>query len=186
MSSVLVSPIGRVCYPSLFAPNRFSEEDKPEYDVTLIFDDASQIAEMRKRILEAVKQKWGPEGAKSVKSPLRRVEEKPEYEALGYEPTDVFVRFKTRQKPACVGPDKRVISEADEVIYPGCYGRVSYEIGCWQHPSGGKGVSLYLRHFQFARDGERIASGRGGAEDEFDALPVDSGAVEVFDDDLNF
>lgn len=188
--SVFVSPIGRVSFPALFEPDTFGDQ-KPKYSVTLIFGEEADVSDLRKRIQDAVRGKWGPEAAKKLldpaKSPsfwrpLRECGEKPSYVELGYDESDTFAKFSTEYRPVCMAPDKRLIQEDDGRIYAGCYGRVSYEIGCWES-QGKKGVTLYLKGFQFARAGERIG-GSGSVDLGFDELPADDSLVDVFDEDL--
>lgn len=172
---VYLSPIGRVVYPSVYGPNRWGTPEQPEWDVTLVWSDAKEIAAMKKQILEAAKAKWGPEAARALKSPLRRCEEKPKLEDMGFAPTDVFVRFKTKKQPKVVDQNVHELEEAEGLVYSGCYGRVSYEIFSWQHESGGRGISLYLRNFQWHRHGVRLVTPQSSADTEFDALPVEDG-----------
>lgn len=93
----------------------------------------------------------------------------------------VFVLTAKRKQDA--GPvlvldrAKNTVTEAQGLIYSGCYVHASVEIWAQNSPKG-KGIRCTLRGVQFSKDGDAFAGGGRASQDEFEDL---SG-----DDDVNF
>jgi hypothetical protein len=76
-------------------------------------------------------------------------------------------------RPLAINADKSVLTEADGVIYSGCY--VNMQIALWaQQNNFGKRVNAQLRGIQFLRDGEAFSGGGVANPDEFDAVEADA------------
>jgi hypothetical protein len=65
---------------------------------------------------------------------------------------------------------KAAVSEADGVIYSGCYVNASLAAGAYEFGKIKKGVTCYLNGVQFVADGERFGTDALG---DFDALDGD-------------
>lgn len=159
-----VSPVGRVSYPHVFEANEF--QGKRNFSITLIFDSADELKDMKALANEVAKAKW-PKGLPSnFRSPFRDGDEKnqPEYEGKTY------ITFKCNEDrpPQVVGPDKQPIVKGSGKFYPGCFARVSFS--CYAYDTAGnRGVSFGLNNVQKVRDGDRLDSG-STADSDFDAL----------------
>lgn len=76
-------------------------------------------------------------------------------------------------RPGAVDSHLQPIIEPDE-LYSGAYYRASIRCFAWEHPTGGKGVSVALDNVMKTKDGEAF-SGKSSASDDFASLsPSDS------------
>ena len=92
----------------------------------------------------------------------------------GFEEGCTYLSATNEQKPSVVGrkagPDGTLIEiDDEEVFFSGCYAIASLRPFAWEHPVGGKGVSLSLNHVQLIKTGERLGGGRSKPSDEFEA-----------------
>ena len=71
----------------------------------------------------------------------------------------------SNNKPGIVDAALKPIMDANE-IYSGAYYRASIRAYAWEHPTGGKGVSIALDNIMKVKDGEAF-SGRTDASDDF-------------------
>lgn len=163
--SKLISPIGRVSYPSLYKPNKADDTGKENFQVTLLFDKGADLQLLKDAANKAMTEKWGAKLPKGIRSPFRDGDEKdqPEYQGK------TFVTFKTsiERKPGVVGPDAQPLDPSQ--MYAGCHARVSFGAFAWEHKTGGVGVSFSLNNVQKMRDDTRF-DGRTDAEDDFEAI----------------
>lgn len=151
-SSVItgVSPVGRVSYPSVFVPNSF-QGGEPKYELTLIFDEGTDLSELEAMARQAIEKKWGNRLPRKLRNPIRDGNEKDDAAYHGKK----FIRFSSKRKPRVVGPDPNVDLEDDGTFYPGCYARVSYTAFCYD-VSGNAGAGFGLTAVQKVRDGEPL------------------------------
>ena len=160
-----VTPIGRMSFPELFKPKAF-ESEEPKYSVVLLFDaNDPQLAAMKMIASAAAKEKWGDNIPKSLRSPFRNGDEKPDLDGYAGK---VFVRFSSKTKPAVVDARTQPITEESQRLYAGCFGRVSYTVYAYDQ-KGNKGVSFGLVNVQKTSDGEPF-SGRTNPDDDFDEV----------------
>lgn len=177
------TPVGRFSFISIFSKNTRrmegqSEEDfTPQYEVTVIFDkeyirkNPAELAKWNElkadadaACMEKFKKNLKDAKAKiaNFHDPFRDGAEKEHLDGFG-EGT-VFIKFKSFRKPGVVGPDLQPIDDAD-MVYPGCYGRVSYRAAAFEYKKMKKGVKFYLNNVMFVRDGERLDGGSSAEED---------------------
>ena len=183
MADKIITPEGRVSFPSVFEARAFADGADAKFGVTLLFDkDSANLKSLRDAAIKAVIEKWGPDKAKwpvNLRShdlttylsstgkdgwPFR------DGDVQGYDGYEnaVSVKFSSKAKPGVVDRDVQPIINQDE-FYAGCYARVQCVPFAFD-ASGNKGVTFMLNHVQKVRDGEAF-SGRGRAEDAFTALP---------------
>jgi hypothetical protein len=167
------TPIGRLSFPALFVATKPKGDNnaEPKYNMTLLMDADAQKTPEFKQMQEAVKAalldkfKTPPNKWKSPFLTIADLDEVPD----GYDEDCVFVRMSSKTKPGVVGPNPQFpIEDADEA-YAGCYVRVSYNVYAWDHPTGGKGVSIGLGNVQKIKDGTPFGN-RTKAEDDFDMV----------------
>ena len=75
------------------------------------------------------------------------------------------VKIESLSKPGVIDADNEDIEDPSEV-YSGAYFKASFRAFGWDHPTGGKGVSLGLDNVKKKRDGEAY-SGKASAADDF-------------------
>lgn len=79
------------------------------------------------------------------------------------------------RRPLVIDRSKTPLTEADDVIYPGCW--VNIQVKLWEQDNKfGKKINANLLAVQFVRDDERFGDGAiGGDVDAFDELDEDDG-----------
>ena len=99
-----------------------------------------------------------------------------------------FVRSRNVRRPKVVGRDKRDLSEADGIIYSGCY--VNAVVTLWYQAAGKRddnpvphGVYGSLEAVQFVRDGEAFGAPPIDVDEEFDDLVDDGDGIDDTDID---
>lgn len=188
----VVTPKGRLSYPSLFTPDT-SDMGKNNYCCTLLFDErdsavADGVKELKKAVLKVARAVLGGDAKmKDFKHPFRagdlKAGKNPEYAHMTY------ISAKSKYRPGIVDAKVREIhDEAD--VYAGCYCKMSV-IPYWFDQKGNKGVAFRLCNVQKVADGEHLGASAGNAADDFEACEGSDGAEEtefddVEDDDTDF
>ena len=183
----LHTPAGLGCFANVFTPRAYGDQE-PKFSITMVFDEAAQktkaYAEMREAVKQAAQEKFGADvNMKALRLPVRDCAE---VDYNGFDiPNGKFVAFRTDTKPGIVDADFQDILDPSQV-YSGALMRVSYTPYAYQHPQGGKGVSLGLRNVQvinnsleaYPRLDGRIAADKdfAGAEDISSLAGGDFGA----------
>lgn len=183
MAERLHSPEGTARYVSLLVPRQRKDAKgqptgDPKYQITLIFDEDTNLRAMEKAAeevaLEAFGAKWKQLRDKGrIKWPFRDNDEREDDDGNpvpGFENPGVHVGFKTKDKPGIVDADAEPIMDKAE-IYDGMRARVSCRPFAYDNES--KGVAFYLINVQKLGDGDRL-SGDPSAEDDF-AKPAKGG-----------
>ena len=177
-SNRLHSPEGTARYVNVLIP-RARKDSKgvvsgdPKYQITLIFDEDTDIKAMKRAAQEAGIEKFGhkfPELVKKGKMnwPFVDNEDKVDDDdnpIPGFENPGCSVGFKSKDKPGIVDADAEPIMDKSE-IYDGMRARVSCRPFAYDNES--KGVAFYLINVQKLADGDRL-SGDPAAEDDFKA-----------------
>lgn len=182
----MLSPQGRVSFPSVFEPTAMEEGQKPKFSLTLLFDPATMDDQQKKLLQEmvhaadkAAREKFqvGLKEAykgKQLTNPFRKTDEKPDY----YPPGGIFVKFSSLVKPGLVDTAKRQIEEVSGEFYPGCWAHVSYTVYAYD-VSGNRGVSFGLKNIQKTKDDESFSGGRSTPDEDFESLV---GAADPMDE----
>ena len=164
--SKIVTPVFRGSFVSLLEPKSLpgAEGSKPKYQITIVLEkDNAFWADLEKAMNDCAMGKWGKIPPR-MKSPVKDGDLMEREEFIGR----FSVQASSINRPGIVGPDAKPIMDANE-IYSGAYYRASVRCYAWEHPTGGKGVSLALDNVMKAKDGEAF-SGRTSAEDDFKAF----------------
>jgi hypothetical protein len=177
-----ITPKGRLSYPHLFEPQTPPNSNEPVYSCALVFDEGTDLGELKKIAQAVAQEKWGAKYAELMKAGKIRSPFRDDGEEKGYPPGSVFINVKSKQAPGVVsiypGPDGKPQKITDPAeIYAGCYARVSVRAFAYD-TQGNRGVSFALNNVQKLADGDRL-DGRSRAEDEFEA---DSSAAADLDD----
>lgn len=176
-SNRIHTPEGTARYCSVFVP-RVRKDPKtgeakgdPKYQITLIFDEDTDLSEMEEAAKQKGIEKFGPKFMALVEKgkmnwPFRdnadRVDDD-DNPIPGFDIAGVHVGFKTGDKPGVVDEAAEPIMDKSE-IYDGCRVRVSCRPFAYDNES--KGVAFALVNVQKLDDGDRL-SGDPSAEDDF-------------------
>ena len=161
----VMTPPFRVSFPNVFRAKAIKEGDEPKFSISMLFDDGTDLTEMKKAAKEAIKAKWGDKPPKGLRSPFRKGEEKAQFE--GYEEGIIFVSANSKNKPGLVNrKNEDIISE--EEFYAGCYARATLLAFAYD-TMGNKGVTFLLNNIQKLKEGDPL-SGKTKASDDFDAF----------------
>lgn len=183
----------RLSYEHIFTPSALDESQEPKYSATFIIPkDHADVPALKRALFEAGAEKF-PEafkagqgwpkgytcalkdGDKDTNDAGEILSEKnPEY-AGAY----VFkASAAASRRPLTIGRKKEAITEADGIIYSGCYVNASVAVAGYEFGKIKKGVTAYLNGVQFVADGERFGS---DAMSDFDELDTADGG-----DDYDF
>jgi len=179
-----VTPKGRLSFPQLFEAKAF-QKNEPKFSATILFDKKTDLADLKKAVKEAIKDKWGDQVPKGLSLPFKDGDEK---DTEGYAGT-VYVSASSKFKPQIVDQKREEIL-AHEDIYAGCFVRFSLTANAWELKEGKailkRGVSFYLNAVQKLADGERMVK-RKNASDIFGDVETDgSNDASNFEDEDDF
>lgn len=174
----------RLAFPDLFTARAFKAGQVPKYSATFILPpDHPQIAEINKAILEVATAKWGAKAEGVIKSiklsepkkfPLRPGELK---EGLAGFEGNFYISASSAIRPTTLHRDKTPLTEADGVLYSGCY--VNAVVDLYAMDKDGKSINTMLAGVQFLRDGDAFAGGQAASVDDFDDLGAGADADDL-------
>lgn len=170
-------PLARLAFPNLWKATTVNGEGQPAFSASLLIEpDSPTIKKLEAAIDACAKEKWGAKAPailaamrKTDKTCLHDGDSKSQYQ--GFEGMK-FVSARTKTKPRVVDRSGAEVSEADGIVYSGCY--VLAKIELWaQDNKYGKRVNATLRGIQFVKKGDAFAGGSAPADEgEFDDLGV--------------
>lgn len=184
MSSTVMSPIGVLCFPSLFDAKASVQGGNPRFSCILLFDadavKSTAYQNLRAAVQEAAAEKWGnakaadPQFMRSLRLPFRAASEK---DYVGFDKGEVYIspwKSGTDARPGIVDVNgKDILVPGD--VWAGQLARATLRAFAYEQ-SGNKGVSFGLEHLQIVKqdmpriDGRRSAeqafANAGGADDE--------------------
>ena len=180
----------RLSYEHIFQPSAMDDNSTPKYSAEILIPkDHQDLPTIKRALLEAGAEKFPqafaagkpwPMGFTSALKDADRdtdsngtvlAEKNPEAKGC------YILKTQSTRRPVTLGRRKEQLTEADGVIYSGCYINVSAAFDGYEFGKVKKGVTCYLNGVQFVADGERFGS---DASNDFDAL--DGGAG----DDIEF
>lgn len=192
MAERIHSPEGTARYANILQPRQRKDakgnpQGDPKYQLTLIFDEDTDLKAMRKAAQEVGVEKFGSKFADLVKKgkinwPFVDNEDKVDDDdnpIPGFENPGVSVSFKSKDKPGVVDADAEPIMDKSD-IYDGMRARVSCRPFAYDNES--KGVAFYLINVQKLGDGDRL-SGDPAAEDDFKPVSAKKGKKASKDED---
>lgn len=161
--SKIVTPEFRGSFVHLLEPHTIKGVDgaKPKYQITIPLPKKDAFwAKLDKLVDETAKAKWGKIPPK-MKSPVKDGDDegRPEFAE------QFVIQASSNNKPGVVDAALQPIMDANE-IYSGAWYRASIRAFAWEHPTGGKGVSIALDNCMKVKDGEAF-SGRTDASADF-------------------
>lgn len=178
-SGNLLTPKGRILYPSLYKPTLpkgEKDENKARFQISLLIPKGADISALENAINEAINDNVSEKVRKTtkVKKPILKTEDQPRFAEFA-EDYPHMIRCAAKFKPDVVGPTLKPVAEDDEAdeVYSGRYARLSVRPFFYDHPTGGKGVSLGLQNVQLLDHADPIAGGRVRADAEFESVSSD-------------
>jgi len=166
---------GRMMYPSFFKPNMMKGETDPskaKYQGTLIFPKGFDLKLLIAAVEAAAVDRWTDKYKEyfNIKKPFGKASEQAKMSGTA-EDYPIFIRTSSRERPEVRSPSNGLITEEQsEEVYAGRWARFSVSPYAYDHPTGGKGVSIGLHSVQLLDHDERLAGARAPAEDEFSAV----------------
>ena len=163
----------RLSYPHLFTPKAGPDGGDPKYSAAFILDkekDKAQIKELKAAIAKVHAE--SPIAKTKIpddKICLKDGSSKPDT----YEDTVMFINASRGMKqgaPPVVNKNpKQALTEADDIVYGGCY--VNAVVDLWvQNNKWGKRINATLETVQFSGEGERFGRAPVKPEDEFEDI----------------
>lgn len=173
MSKLILKDV-RLAFPELFVAKAVNAGDTPRFGAQLIVTPGSDTdAAINAAMTEVANAKWGTQAEATLKT--LRIKNKVCYvdgdtkaEYAGFEGNMALSAGNT-VRPTIVGRNRAPITEADGIIYSGCYVNAIVEIWA-QENKHGKRINCSLRGIQFSHDGEAFTGGGVASADEFDEL----------------
>lgn len=169
----------RLSFPAVFKPQAYGDGN-PAYGAKLIVEpNSANVEAIRKVIREAAKTQWGDKADAIVKQ--LTADKKSAWSEGPYrnKDGDVYDGFEgnyflsTRSeklRPTALDRNKQPVTEADNVIYGGCYVDASVDIYMQDSPKWGRRINAVLRGVRFVRDGDAFGGSSAASADEFEDL----------------
>ena len=177
---------GRLSFEHIFQPDA-SEGSAPAYSASILIPKGdAQIAQIQDAIQKVADEKWKSKAAALLKGLVAsekiclRDGDNKTYD--GYQDM-MYLSARNSIRPTVVDRKCAPVTEADGLIYSGCY--VVARVELWaQDNKNGKRINAKLLGIQFVKDGERFGAGSGPAKaSDFEVLPddEDDGAKNPWD-----
>lgn len=174
----------RAAFLNVFEAKAF-EEGAPSFSGSFILPpDHPQLKELNAAINAVAKEKWGAKAEQVLKAMratdkvcLHDGDTKANYEGFA---GNLFVNARNKKRPSTWNRDKTPTTEADGVIYSGCYVVAYLELWAMDNKFG-KRVNATLRGVQYFGEGDAFAGGGTAVSDD----EVEDLSVEGEDDLLN-
>ena len=160
----------RLSYEHIFTPTKFSESAPAKYSATFIIPkDHADLPIIKRALFEAGQETFPADfkpGAwpKGYTCALKDAdvdtdsngdvlaEKQPAYKGC------YIIEANSMNRPITVNRKTAAVTEADGVIYSGCYVNASLGIAGYTYEKIKKGVKAYLNGVQFVEDGERFGA----------------------------
>ena len=173
----------RLSYEHIFTPTKFDDnQEQAKYSATFIIPkDHADLPSLKRALFEAGQEEFPadfkpgswPKGytcglkdadAETDSNGDVLAEKNPAYKGC------YIIEANSVNRPLTINRNKSAVTEADGIIYSGCYVNASLGIAGYTYGKVKKGVKAYLNGVQFVADGERFGS---DALSDFDELDND-------------
>jgi hypothetical protein len=158
----------RLSYANLFKARAMNEGETPKYGSMILIPkkDKATVArfnEAQEFAKQEGKNKFGGKVPANLKTPLRDGDEEypddPNFAGMW------FFNASNQRRPIVVDRSKSPLTEDDDEIYSGVYGKVVVNLFAYAGKS--KGIAAGFEAFQKTRDGERLGGGGIDIDDAF-------------------
>ena len=147
----------RLSFPHIFTPQEAKEAGgKPKYNAAFLIEKSTQgdlIVAIQVAIEKVATAKWPKGIPNSVRGEKICLRDGATKDHDGYDASVMFLTASSPVMPTVVNRNRTPLTEADGVIFAGCYVNVIVEIWA-QDNSFGKRVNASLKAIQFYADGE--------------------------------
>lgn len=177
------TPVGRLSYPKLFAPEFNKLKGKDLYETAILFPAGTNLKRLEGAIAEAARKMW-PHPPPNLKTPLKSQSKLGKFDPNsgetqfpeGVEPEGFYLSVDSKFKPDIYTyPKKEIITDPEE-IYGGVRARLSVSFFPYDY-EGSRGVGVRLNAVQKMRDDERFGGGRRDTSEDFGALTDEEAAA---------
>lgn len=178
----------RLSYEHIYQPSAMDDNSTPKYSAEILIPkDHPDLPALKRALLEAGAEKFPqaiapgkpwPMGFTSALKDADKdtdgngviiAEKNPEAKGC------YILKTQSTRRPQTVGRRKEQLTEADGVIYSGCYINVSAAFAAYEFGKIKKGVTCYLNGVQFVADGEPFGA---NAANDFDALDGEENDID--------
>jgi len=161
----------RLSFPNIFVANAFQAGQEPKFGAMFVMDPKHpQLEELKESIVSIGTAKWGKKIPAAVVLCLRNNEEKAHLD--GFESGGMFFNATNKKRPLVLDKGRNPTTEADGLIYAGCY--VNVMVDFWaQDNNYGKRINASLAGVQFSDDGDAFGGGANASVDDFPELEQD-------------
>lgn len=171
----------RLAFPQIFEAVAVNGEGDPAFSATLLIDPTDpQVKQINDAIDTVAREKWGVK-ADAILKQLRATDKVALHDGstkasyAGFE-GKLYVSARSKTRPLVVGKDRSPLTQADGVIYGGCYVNAIVEFWAMDNQFG-KRIAATLTGIQFAADGEAFSGGRAASVDDFEDISMDEEAL---------
>lgn len=187
--NTLVTPVFRGSFVHVVTPRAFEAGDDPKYSCLIVVPKKEKafLKKMQAAMKATAQAKFGTD----VKMSALKIyvkdgdgAEVPESLSENVEGC-VYFNASSNFRPGVIDTDGNPLTSEDEV-YSGAHYRATISFYAWQHPKGGRGVSINLRSLLKVRDDEAFTTRSDPMADFSDFLEGDADPdpdVETADDD---
>lgn len=167
--AIIKIPCARLSFPHLFTARAAQEGQEPKFSANIIMDNDKHgaLLDQIEKTIKRVSLDFFKKDVKLRHQCLHDGNEEQVADKDGYGDGTSYIVASRKTRPSVVDAQYNPITEADNIIYAGCYVNASVRLYAYEHPTGGKGVSADLRAIQFVKDGESFGAGPINPEEEF-------------------
>ena len=165
----------RAAFLKVFTAEAVNGGDKPVFGSSFLIDPKDpQIKMIESAMAQVAKDKWGAKADAILtemkvggKLCLKDGNSKASYDGFA---NMMFISATTATRPLALNRDRSHLTEADGVLYSGCYVNATVELWA-QDNQYGKRINAQLGGVQFFKDGDAFGGGGSAAdENDFDAV----------------
>lgn len=181
----------RLSFPKLFKPEEFENDGNPMYSCSLILDPKNPAVKAIRAAIEEVgkakfEKEWETVKKAADAKDLNCLHDGDNKDFDGYAGNlYVSCRALANKRPTVIDRNRQPLTDADGVIYGGCYVNAAVELWA-QKNRFGKRVNAQITGVQFVRDGDSFGGGVAPeSADSFTDLGEGADAGDVGDDDMS-
>ena len=172
-------------------PVKGSVPPKETYSCVALLPKGFDLGPMKKAGLAALEAKFPGKAEAVVRHPKFKTPFKDQSELIntdgeqnpGTEAGAIFINMSSQLPPLVVGMNGKPIQDPRD-FYSGCYAIAKVDIYAWDHPTGGRGVTVGLLGIQKVADGDPLGGSAARAEvSDFEPISTAKDAAGIFGDD---
>ena len=182
--SKVTTPDFRAAFPAVFEARLNKMNQKLEFSIVALFPADTDLKAMKMAAKEACIKKWGKDPSvwpTNLKSPFKdqgdraKIDKETGKKVLpqGYVAGNIYVNFKSNQRPGVVDRNVQKIIDTSE-FYGGCWAKASVNAFAYD-TAGNQGVSFGLGNLQKVKDDSAFGN-RTKPEDDFAPVASPDGA----------